>query len=73
MTGPKERPTRSRPATLGGGGTLQLVSPNIVDFGALGTLPALMTLTITFTPEPATAMLLGAALAALAVIQRRAH
>jgi hypothetical protein len=57
--------------TASGPGTLQLVSPNVVDFNALGTVPVLSTLTITFVPEPTTALLLGAGLAALACLSRR--
>jgi hypothetical protein len=53
-----------------GVGVLQLVSPAMIDMGALGTLPVLATLTIA-TPEPGTFLLLGAGLAALGVAARR--
>jgi hypothetical protein len=56
-----------------GVGVLQLVSPAMIDMGALGALPVLATLTITTTPEPSTFLLIGAGLAALAAVQRRAR
>jgi hypothetical protein len=57
--------------TAGGAGVLQLVSPNMIGFGALGSMTALTTLRITIVPEPTTALLLGAGLAALAAGRRR--
>ena len=59
--------------TGGGGGRLQLVSPNMMHLGQLGTMPVLMTVSIEFVPEPATAVLLGSALAALAAVRRGAR
>jgi hypothetical protein len=47
---------------------LQLVSPTIVNAGALGSLPAIAILT--FVPEPTTLVLLGGGLAALATLRR---
>ena len=57
--------------TTGGKGTLQLVSPAAVSFGGAGSAAILSTLTLVYTPEPATAVLLGAALALLAAARRR--
>jgi hypothetical protein len=45
--------------TGAGGGHLQLVSPNAMTLGELGSIPTLMTLSIEFVPEPATALLLA--------------
>jgi hypothetical protein len=56
--------------TVGGAGTLQLVSPTSFDLGALGSIPLVATLTLQFVPEPATALLLGLGLAVLAVGRR---
>jgi hypothetical protein len=56
-----------------GAGTLQLVSPGVIEINA-GTIPMLAVLTLTTdgvaVPEPATALLLGAGLGALAMLSR---
>ena len=57
--------------TLGGAGTLQLVTPAVYSVGALGSIPILSTLSITYTPEPGTAILLAAGVAALSAMARR--
>jgi hypothetical protein len=57
--------------TLGGAGVLQLVSPNRFDLGSIGSIPVLMTLTIDFVPEPATALLFGLGLGVLAIARGR--
>jgi hypothetical protein len=56
-----------------GQGTIQLVSPTIVALGALGSLAALATLTITFVPEPGTLLLLGMGLAGIAAVSRKSR
>ena len=48
---------------------LQIVSPTIVNLGALGSLPVITVLT--FVPEPTTLALVGFGLAALAGMRRR--
>jgi hypothetical protein len=54
-----------------GAGTLQLVSPTLVEISGLGSLAAMAVLTINFVPEPGTALLLGAGLAGLAAVGRK--
>jgi hypothetical protein len=57
--------------TAGGGGRLQLVSPGMIRFRAIGTVPILSTLTIDFVPEPTTALLFACGLMALGALRRR--
>jgi hypothetical protein len=57
--------------TLGGGGVLQLVSPSYVVLSPIPPLPTFATLTIRLVPEPGTALLVGAGLAALVSLARR--
>jgi hypothetical protein len=57
--------------TLGGLGTLQLVSPASIGLGTGGSLAMLATLSITFVPEPTTALLVGGGLVALGALRRR--
>ena len=57
--------------TTGGLGTLQLVTPARFNAATLGSIPVLSTLSITYTPEPGTIVLLGAGLAAIATRRRR--
>jgi hypothetical protein len=56
-----------------GQGTVQLVAPAyaLISGGALGNMPIFATLTLTYTPEPGTLVLLGAGVATLAAIGRR--
>jgi hypothetical protein len=56
---------------VGGLGTLQLVTPIRVETNGLGTLLLWSSLTLTFVPEPSTALLLGAGTLALAALGRR--
>jgi PEP-CTERM motif len=56
--------------TLAGAGTLQLVSPAVLEGSSLGDMPIMLTLRVTFVPEPATGLLLGAGLAVLARLSR---
>jgi hypothetical protein len=57
--------------TPGGQGTIQLAAPTTVNTGVFGSYPLFGILTLTYTPEPATLTLLGAGIAALAMIGRR--
>jgi hypothetical protein len=59
--------------TAAGQGTVQLVASGyvLVSNGALGNIPVLSTLTLTYTPEPGTLLLLGTGVASLASIGRR--
>jgi hypothetical protein len=57
--------------TAGGAGTLVLVSPTVVNLGALGTLASIATLTLTYVPEPGTLLLLATGVAGLAAIGRK--
>jgi hypothetical protein len=59
--------------TAGGAGVLQLVSPNTIALGALGSLAILAELSITVVPEPSTALLVGFGLAALAGLRPRSR
>jgi hypothetical protein len=54
-------------------GTVQLVAPAyaLISGGALGNLPVFGVLTLTYTPEPGTLLLLGTGIAGLAVIGRK--
>jgi hypothetical protein len=54
--------------TAAGNGTLVLVSPSVIDLGALGSMASIATLTLTYVPEPGTLLLLGAGVAGLAAI-----
>jgi len=63
--------TGSDDRTAGGQGTLVLVSPTFVNIGAVGNLASIATLTMTYAPEPGTALLLGAGVAALAALGRK--
>jgi hypothetical protein len=56
--------------TANGVGFLQLVSPAVVNLGALGSVPVLATIWVS-NPEPATALLVGVGLFALGAIRRR--
>jgi hypothetical protein len=57
--------------TANGAGTLQLVAPTRANLGVFGFAPVFGVLTLTYTPEPGTLTLLGAGVAALAMIGRR--
>jgi hypothetical protein len=59
--------------TAGGIGTVQLVAQGfaLISAGALGNLPVFGVLTLTYTPEPGTLLLLGTGIAGLAVIGRK--
>jgi hypothetical protein len=50
-------------------GVLQLTSPNLIEITGLGSLAVVSTLTLTFVPEPGTALLLGAGLCALTALR----
>jgi hypothetical protein len=63
--------TGSDSRTAAGKGTLVLVSPTVVDLGSLGTLATIATLSLTYVPEPATLVLLGAGIASLAAVGQR--
>jgi PEP-CTERM motif-containing protein len=52
-------------------GTLQIVSPVVISLGALGSLPALATLTLVYDPEPTTILLVGIGLVGLGAMRRR--
>jgi hypothetical protein len=57
-----------------GVGTVQLVSPSVIEVFSIGTIPTLAVFTLTtdgaIVPEPATALLFGAGLGALAMLRR---
>jgi len=57
--------------TPAGAGTVQLVAPGSISFNLFGGFPAFGVLTLTYTPEPGTLTLLGAGVAALAMLGRR--
>jgi hypothetical protein len=59
--------------TANGVGTVQLVAPGrlLISNGSLGDLPVFATLTLTYTPEPGTLVLLATGVAALAAIGRK--
>ena len=57
--------------TAGGQGFVQLVAPATGDVGIFGTMPVFGVLTIHYTPEPATWLLLAGGLAALGAGRRR--
>jgi hypothetical protein len=63
--------TGSDNRTAAGKGTLVLVSPTVVDMGVLGSLATIATLSLTYVPEPATLVLLGAGIASLAAAGQR--
>jgi len=55
----------------GGVGTVQLVAPAKAALGIFGNLPVYGILTLTYTPEPGTLLLLGTGIAGLAMIGRK--
>ncbi len=57
--------------TLGGAGTLSLVSPTRVLTSAAGKLPVPTTLTLRFVPEPSTPLMLGFVFGWLLLVGRR--
>jgi hypothetical protein len=57
--------------TAGGIGVVQLVAPARMSLGIYGAAPLFGILTLSYTPEPGTLTLLGAGVAALAMIGRR--
>lgn len=57
--------------TAGGVGTVQLVAPAKANLGPFGALPVFGILTLTYTPEPGTLLLLGTGIAGLAMIGRK--
>jgi hypothetical protein len=57
--------------TPGGAGTLVLVAPVKIYSGVAGNLAAFGVLSLTFVPEPGTALLLGLGVAGLAALGRR--
>jgi hypothetical protein len=57
--------------TAGGAGTLVLVTPVRLITNIAGTIPVFGTLTLTYVPEPSTALLLGSGVLALAAAGER--
>jgi len=57
--------------TVGGAGTLLLVTPIKVMTNIAGNLAAFSTLTLNYVPEPGTLLLLGAGIAGLTALGRR--
>ncbi len=68
-------PASGTTSTLNPSGTMRLVTPIFIstNIGASAVVPAFGFLTLHFVPEPGTALLLGAGIAALIAGGRRSH